>query len=348
MTAAKLEVYGTCAIDLPAGPSEVLVVADHTADPRLVAIDLLCQAEHGPDSPALVITTDPDLAARVEAEIAGFLPLLPRRDILRSALATHGEALLATSLEEALDFANAYAPEHASVLTADADSDAGRLVNAGSVYVGRWSPESAGDYASGANHVLPTGGLARSHSPLGVRDFGSWRQVQTLTRAGLESIRPVIEALAAAEGLDAHRMAASIRFETAPATTLQDENPLQRGGLNAPPGRMPAQYQGNACVGGDRSRRDRSGRRKHGNRVLRSHCCPRSPTTLSSTSPSSRKAIGRSTTTTPSRTPHYAWVRHWARPSETGPEYNVSATPASRWTRRWRRRPSTWVDDPTA
>ncbi|MDE0171265.1 MAG: histidinol dehydrogenase [bacterium] len=224
VTAAKLEVYGTCAIDLPAGPSEVLVVADHTADPRLVAIDLLCQAEHGPDSPALVITTDPDLAARVEAEIAGFLPLLPRRDILRSALATHGEALLASSLDEALDFANAYAPEHASVLTADADSDAGRLVNAGSVYVGRWSPESAGDYATGANHVLPTGGLARSHGPLGVEDFGSWRQVQTLTRAGLESIRPVIEELAAAEGLDAHRMAASIRFETAPAATLPDED----------------------------------------------------------------------------------------------------------------------------
>ena len=224
VTAAKLEVYGTCAIDLPAGPSEVLVVADHTADPRLVAIDLLCQAEHGPDSPALVITTDPDLAARVEAEIAGFLPLLPRRDILRSALAAHGEALLAASLDEALDFANAYAPEHASVLTADADSDAGRLVNAGSVYVGRWSPESAGDYATGANHVLPTGGLARSHGPLGVRDFGSWRQIQTLTRAGLESIRPVIEELAAAEGLDAHRMAASIRFETAPGTTFPDED----------------------------------------------------------------------------------------------------------------------------
>lgn len=225
VTAAKLEVYGTCAVDLPAGPSEVLVVADHTADPRLVAIDLLCQAEHGPDSPAVLVSTDPSLAARVEAEIARFLPLLPRRDILRSALAIHGETLVAASLTEALDFANAYAPEHVSVLTADAAGDADRVVNAGSVYVGRWSPESAGDYATGANHVLPTGGLARSHGPLGVEDFGSWRQIQTLTRAGLESIRPVIEQLAAAEGLDAHRMAASVRFDSSSIESLPDEDP---------------------------------------------------------------------------------------------------------------------------
>ncbi len=223
VTAAKLEVYGTCAIDLPAGPSEVLVVADRTADPRLVAIDLLCQAEHGPDSPALVVTTEPSLPARVEAEIAGFLPLLPRREILRAALATHGEALVTGSLDEALEFANAYAPEHASVLTAHPHQHAARLVNAGSVYVGRWSPESAGDYATGANHVLPTGGLAKSHSPLGVEDFGSWRQVQTLTRAGLASLRPVIEQLATAEGLDAHRMAASVRFEGLP-TRYPDED----------------------------------------------------------------------------------------------------------------------------
>ena len=230
VTAAKLEVYGTCAIDLPAGPSEVLVVADHTADPRLVAIDLLCQAEHGRDSPAVLVTTDPGLPAKVEAEIAGFLPLLPRRDILRSALEAHGETLVAASLDAALDFANAYAPEHASVLTANAAADAARVVNAGSVYVGRWSPESAGDYATGANHVLPTGGLARSHGPLGVQDFGSWRQVQTLTRSGLASIRPVIEGLAAAEGLDAHRMAASVRFETAPGETLPDDDPYSEEG----------------------------------------------------------------------------------------------------------------------
>ena len=225
VTAAKLEVYGACAIDLPAGPSEVLVVADRTADPRLVAIDLLCQAEHGPDSPAVLVTTDPDLATKVEAEITGFLPLLARRDILRAALATHGQILVTGSVDEAIGFTNAYAPEHVTVLTANAPEDATRVVNAGSVYVGRWSPESAGDYATGANHVLPTGGLARSHGPLGVEDFGSWRQVQTLTRAGLAAIRPVIEELATAEGLDAHRMAASVRFEEATIEPVEYEYP---------------------------------------------------------------------------------------------------------------------------
>ena len=225
VTAAKLEVYGACAVDLPAGPSEVLVLADRSADPRLAAADLLCQAEHGPDSPALLVTTDPGLAAGVEAEIARLLALLPRREILRAALDAYGEALLADSMEEAVAFANDYAPEHATVLTADPEETAERVVNAGSVYVGRWSPESAGDYATGANHVLPTGGLARSHGPLGVEDFGSWRQVQTLTREGLAAVRPVIEELAAAEGLDAHRLAASIRFEDPPAPETLYEQP---------------------------------------------------------------------------------------------------------------------------
>lgn len=212
VTAAKLEVTGRCAIDLPAGPSEALVLADRTASPRLAAIDLLCQAEHGPDSPAVLVTTDPGLPARVEAEIADLLAALPRRDILLAALSEHGEMLIAGSLEEAIGFANGYAPEHATVMTARPEEDAARIVNAGSVYVGRWSPESAGDYATGGNHVLPTGGLARCCSPLGVEDFGSWRQVQTLTREGLSGLRPVIEELAAAEGLDAHRLASSLRF----------------------------------------------------------------------------------------------------------------------------------------
>ena len=124
VTAAKLEVFGACAIDLPAGPSEVLVVADHTADPRLVAIDLLCQAEHGPDSPAVLVTTDPGLAAWVEIEIADLLPLLPRRDILSAALADHGWILVVDTIHDAVGFANEYAAEHVSVLTADAPETA--------------------------------------------------------------------------------------------------------------------------------------------------------------------------------------------------------------------------------
>ena len=225
VTAAKLAVFGACAIDLPAGPSEVLVVADGTADPRLVAIDLLCQAEHGPDSPAVLVTTEPGLATDVQTEIAGLLPLLPRRDILAAALADHGRILIANTIHEAVGFANDFASEHVSVLTADAERIAAGVVNAGSVYVGRWSPESAGDYATGANHVLPTGGLARSYGPLGVEDFGSWRQVQTLTREGLAAIRPVIEELAAAEGLDAHRMAASMRFDRSAGGATPDSKP---------------------------------------------------------------------------------------------------------------------------
>ena len=213
VTAAKLAVLGVCAIDLPAGPSEVCVLADRTADPRLVAIDLLCQAEHGPDSPAVLITTDPTLADRVDAEIKGLLPLLDRSEILERALADHGMAVVAGDHAEAVAFAEEYAGEHVTILTSDPETDAKAITAAGSVYVGRWSPESAGDYATGANHVLPTGGLAGAYGPLSVEDFGSWRQVQTLTREGLRSLSPTIFALSGAEGLTAHRLAAELRFE---------------------------------------------------------------------------------------------------------------------------------------
>lgn len=213
VTAAKLAVMGVCGIDLPAGPSEVLVVADDSAEARLVAVDLLCQAEHGPDSPAVLVTTERSLAERVTSELAATLRGLDRRELLEKALDAHGVVLVVDSLDEAIEFANAYAAEHVSVLTKDPEAVSERIVNAGSVYVGRWSPESAGDYATGANHVLPTGGLARSYGPLGVADYGSWRQVQTLTEEGLRTIRPTIEQLATAEGLHAHALAASARFE---------------------------------------------------------------------------------------------------------------------------------------
>ncbi|MDH3306036.1 MAG: histidinol dehydrogenase [Acidimicrobiia bacterium] len=213
VTAAKLHVYGTCAIDLPAGPSEVLVIADSTADPHLVAIDLLCQAEHGPDSPALLVTTDPNLLLEVEGALADLLPGLQRSEILAKALADHGLAIVARDLATAVEFANQYAPEHVTVLTDDATTVADQVTGAGSVYVGEWSPESAGDYATGANHVLPTGGLAAACGPLSVEDFGSWRQIQTLTQEGLTALSPTITTLAAAEGLTAHGLACTMRFE---------------------------------------------------------------------------------------------------------------------------------------
>ncbi|HEX7100377.1 MAG TPA: histidinol dehydrogenase [Acidimicrobiia bacterium] len=213
VTAAKLEVFGTCAIDLPAGPSEVLVLADSTSEPTLVAVDLLCQAEHGPDSPAVLVTTDPDLVDAVEAEIERLLPGLERAEILSKALSDHGLAVVAPDREAALTFANEYASEHVTILTANPEADAAEIHAAGSVYVGAWAPESAGDYATGANHVLPTGGLAEACGPLSTLDFGSWRQVQRLTREGLEAIAPTITELARAEGLTAHRLAAQIRLE---------------------------------------------------------------------------------------------------------------------------------------
>jgi histidinol dehydrogenase len=213
VTAAKLAVFGDVAIDLPAGPSEVLVLADATADPRLVAVDLLCQAEHGPDSPAVLVTTDSDLPDRVQAEIERILPALERSSILRRTLEANGLIAIASSHEDALLFAQEYAAEHVSIATARPDDDAARITSAGSVYIGPWAAESAGDYATGANHVLPTGGLAAACNPLQIEDYGSWRQEQRLTRSGLETIVPTITALAGAEGLSAHALAATIRFE---------------------------------------------------------------------------------------------------------------------------------------
>ena len=212
VTAAKLEVSGLVGIDLPAGPSEGMVLADRTADPVLVAADLVTQAEHGPDSPAILVTTDRELAAAVEAEIARLLPTLDRWAILERALRGHGRIVLAPDLDRAIAFANAYAPEHLSVDVADVEAAVARLESAGSLFVGPWAPESAGDYATGANHVLPTGGLARSCGPLSVEAFGRFSQVQRVDRDGLLALANTVRTLATAEGLTAHRNAVDVRF----------------------------------------------------------------------------------------------------------------------------------------
>lgn len=213
VTAAKLAVYGVCGVDLPAGPSEALIVIDATADPVVAAADLLCQAEHGPDSPVVLVSDNQGILEAVLTEAAAQLIHLERAELIKASLDDHGMAVLAPNLDAALEFAEAWAPEHLTIQTANATSDAGRVRSAGSVFVGRWTPESAGDYATGANHVLPTGGLARSYGPLAVEDFGSWQQVQELTRAGLESIAPTIRTLAEAEGLTAHARCVDVRFE---------------------------------------------------------------------------------------------------------------------------------------
>ncbi|MBA2720322.1 MAG: histidinol dehydrogenase [Chloroflexi bacterium] len=218
VTAAKLEVAGFVGIDLPAGPSEGMVLADETADPVLVAADLVTQAEHGPDSPAILVTTSADLGDAVEREINALLPRLERRAILARALETHGRIALAADLGTAIAFVDAYAPEHLSIDVRDPDAAAARIRHAGSIFVGPWAPESAGDYATGANHVLPTGGLARSTDPLGVEAFGRWTQIQRVTEGGLTAIRETVGQLASAEGLTAHRNAVEARFRDRAAT----------------------------------------------------------------------------------------------------------------------------------
>jgi histidinol dehydrogenase len=213
VTAAKMELVGDVGIDMPAGPSEGMVLADASADPASIAADLITQAEHGPDSPAILVTTDPAFADLVEAEVGRQLARAARREILGQALAAHGAIAIAPDLDVAIAFINGYAPEHLSVDVEPLEPTVARLRNAGSIFVGPWAPESAGDYATGANHVLPTGGLARSSSPLGVEAYGKFVQVQRITRSGLRRIRTTIGTLAEAEGLLAHRDAVEVRFE---------------------------------------------------------------------------------------------------------------------------------------
>jgi len=212
VTAAKLELAGRTSIDLPAGPSEGMVVAEPPADPLRIAADLITQAEHGPDSPAILVTTSADFAAAVATQVDALLEIAPRREILARSLGEHGRIILVADLEAAVAVVNAYAPEHLSIDVDDPEPVLAGIRNAGSVFVGPWAPESAGDYATGANHVLPTGGLARGCGALDVETFGKFIQVQRITREGLATLRPTITTLAAAEGLDAHAQAVEIRF----------------------------------------------------------------------------------------------------------------------------------------
>ncbi|MDT8321152.1 MAG: histidinol dehydrogenase, partial [Xanthomonadales bacterium] len=205
------------AIDMPAGPSEVLVIADAEAEPLFVAWDLLSQAEHGPDSQVLLVTDSETLARAVIEQIDDLAPRSPRANILAQSL---GEAriILVDDLAAALDLANRYAPEHLILNAAAASELATRVKNAGSVFIGPWTPESLGDYCSGTNHVLPTYGWARSHGALGVGDFLRRMTFQEASREALAEVGPVAEALAAIEGLDAHRMAIRARLESADKT----------------------------------------------------------------------------------------------------------------------------------
>lgn len=199
------------AIDMIAGPSEVMVIADSTANPDYVAADLLSQAEHGPDSQVVLVTDDSGLARRVQRSLDEQLALLPRKQIAEQAM-EQSFCLVVNDTIEALEFANQYAPEHLILAAASATRWAKRVRNAGSVFLGNYSPESAGDYASGTNHTLPTNGWARSTSGLSVESFTKLVSFQSLTKSGLRNLAPTIETLATTEGLEAHRRAVSIRL----------------------------------------------------------------------------------------------------------------------------------------
>ncbi|MBL7851570.1 MAG: histidinol dehydrogenase [Cyclobacteriaceae bacterium] len=201
------------AIDFPAGPSEVLVVADETADPAFVAADLLSQAEHGPDSQVILAALDPTLADKVLAELNKQLPALPRQEIARQAL-THGWIISFPSESQAMAFVNAYAPEHLIINTQNPVTLAEAVLHAGSVFLGPYSPEAAGDYASGTNHTLPTGGYARLYGGISCDSFMKEITFQQLSLEGLQNLGPAVAEMAAAEKLEGHRKAITIRLQS--------------------------------------------------------------------------------------------------------------------------------------
>ena len=205
---------GGPAIDMPAGPSEVLVIADAGADPAFVAADLLSQAEHGPDSQVLLLTDDATLLDAVLVQVQLQLAQLPRADIARVALAA-SRAVLVADLATAFDISNTYAPEHLILALREPREWVDRVSSAGSIFLGDWTPEALGDYCSGSNHVLPTGGAARSWSGLGVSSFQKSITVQAASREGITQAGPCAVTLANAEGLQAHASAVELRLQRA-------------------------------------------------------------------------------------------------------------------------------------
>ena len=212
VTVAKQEVsLRDVAIDMPAGPSEVAVLADETANPVFVASDLLSQAEHGVDSQAILITTSETLLRETQAEVERQLAALPRKAITEKSLES-SRLILVKDLDEALDMVNEYAPEHLIIETKDYQDIAERIINAGSVFLGPYAPESAGDYASGTNHTLPTNGYAKAYSGVSLDSFIRKITFQEITREGIRTLGPTIQVMAENEHLDAHKNAVTVRL----------------------------------------------------------------------------------------------------------------------------------------
>ncbi len=213
VTKAKQQLSATVAIDMPAGPSEVLVMADDSANPTFIAADLLSQAEHGPDSQAILVCTSERIASETQAEISRLSKKLSREDSVAGSL-SHSRLIVMDGRDDMIDFVNAYAPEHLIISMKSPWTVAQEIRAAGSVFIGNYSPESAGDYASGTNHTLPTSAWARAYSGVNLDSFMRKITYQELTREGLGLLAPAITAMAEAEGLDAHALAVSVRTQS--------------------------------------------------------------------------------------------------------------------------------------
>ncbi|HGJ65973.1 TPA: histidinol dehydrogenase [bacterium] len=213
VTAAKMLVFGTVDIDSPAGPSEVLILADETADPYLLAIDFISQVEHDEDAAGVLVCTSSELAEKVCRIIEDELDKLPRKDIITSALEKHSAVLVAENMDNAIDFTNEYATEHLQIVTNEPFAILPKIKHAGSIFMGAYAPVPVGDYASGTNHVLPTGQCAKMFSGLSVDDYTKKPTFQFLTKKGLEQLKDTVITLAESEGLFMHARAIKERFK---------------------------------------------------------------------------------------------------------------------------------------
>ncbi len=210
---AKRLVIGQVDIDMIAGPTEVVIVADGQAPPEFIAADMIAQAEHDPLSAAILITADADLPSAVLEQLAEQTAASPRSEIVRESLVANGRVLVASDLDTAMDFVNRYAPEHLELMTANPEELLPKVKNAGAVFMGAYTPEALGDYVAGANHVLPTASTARFYSPLGVYDFLKWTSVLSFSREAMAAIGPAAVILAEVEGLDGHARSVELRLK---------------------------------------------------------------------------------------------------------------------------------------
>ncbi|HAH26285.1 MAG TPA: histidinol dehydrogenase, partial [Prolixibacteraceae bacterium] len=228
MAAKQLVSISDVAIDMPAGPSEVAIMADSTANPAFIAADLLSQAEHGPDSQVVLVTNDASLVEKVDQELALQLEELPRKAIAEKALA-NSQAIVLDHIDEMIELINGYAPEHLIIAMKDYMNVSERITNAGSVFLGNYTPESAGDYASGTNHTLPTNGWARSFSGVNLDSYLKKITFQEITQEGIQNLGPIIETMAAAELLDAHKNAVTLRLKEI-GKVVSDQSQLLENG----------------------------------------------------------------------------------------------------------------------